>query len=243
MIRLTTARYRRLVPLAVLLLSALAAPSAQALRLGPYAGPWDPVTQSRTIVEIAADGTFLRSRFFMLNGAPGSTPIETGLVSSLTALNECQIAWGGQVLTQQACELAYDDTMNALRPDGTVVVPNISIGPTRSTEVNYRVTFRIVNDAGGAMSLVLSGATLLPGRSRDSLAVAFAPEIGTLTFDVFVPTAKDCIEVYGLRLKHNPTAVQPYTFKVEDLYFLRQYNWWGGGNDEVCPSRKPQRLI
>lgn len=242
MIRNINARHGRLLPLAVLMLSALAAPSAQALRLGPYAGPWDPVTQSSTLVEIAADGTFLRSRFFMLNGAPGKTPIETGPVSSLTALNECQIALGGQVLTQQACELAYDDTMNALRPDGTVVVPNIYFR-SGASEVNYRVTFSIANDASGAMNLVLSSATLLPGRSRDSLAVVFAPEIGTLTFDVFVPTAKDCIEVYGLRLKHNTTAVQSYTFKVEDLYFLRQYNWWGGGNDEVCPSRKPQRLI
>jgi hypothetical protein len=242
MIRSITARPGRLWKCSALLLAALTASSASALRLGPYAGPWDPVTQSRTMVQIAADATFVRSRFFMLDGAPGSTPIESGPVSSLTVINECQIAWGGQVLTQQACELAYDDTMVALRPDGTVVVPNIffRIG---SAEVNYRVTFGIINDASGAMNLVLSSATLLPGRSRDASPVSFNAVEGRLNITVFVPTPKDCIEVYGVNLRLNPNATQPYQFKVEDLYFTGQYNWWGGLNDEVCPYRRPQKLI
>jgi hypothetical protein len=212
--------------------------AAAVLRQGPYANVWS-ADAPRYIVQLEGQG-YVAS---ILTGTDPANPVGTrigsGSISDLQAINECQFMFMNALMTQQACEMAFDDTVSALRPDGTVVIPDIWFYPKPGVEAHYRVEMRPIVQPGAAMALEVTKVELTSKRSSDPRF--FNLEQGRLDVTVFVPTAKDCIETYAATLVRSAASAQ--IFLVKKLAFAMQYQWWGGENDAVCPFRPYQVLI
>ena len=166
------------------------------------------------------------------------TRVGSGSITDLQAVNECQFKLMNILMTQQACALAYDDTASALRPDGTVVLPDVWFYSKPGVEAHYRVEMKPTALPGTAMALEV---TKVESTVKQSNSHFFNMEHGRLDVTVFVPTAKDCIETYAATLMRSAANAQ--VFLVKRLAFSGQYQWWGGGNDALCPSRPFQVLI
>lgn len=216
-------------------LPALAA--AQGLRQGPYSNAWE-VDPTKYLVQIDGPG-YAASIVTGTVTDPVATPIASGLIGDLQWLNECQFRFRGVLMTQQACSMAYDDSTSALRPDGTLVLPDVWFYSQPGVEAHYRVELVQTSRAGAAMALRVMKVEAATKRSSDSRF--FNVEQGRLDLTVFVPTAQDCIEHYAATLVRAPDDGS--VFVVSRLSFMGQYQWWGGGNDAVCPARPVQALI
>ena len=216
-------------------LPALAA--AQSLRQGPYANAWE-VEPTKYVVQI--DGPSYAAS--ILTGSvtdPVATPIASGPIGELQRLNDCQFRFRGVLMTQQACSMAYDDSNSALRPDGTLVLPDVWFHSRPGVEEHYRAELVQTRRAGAAMALRV--VNVEPSTQRSSDPRFFNAEQGRLDVTVFVPTAQDCIETYAATLVRAPDDGS--VFVVSQLSFMGQYQWWGGGNDAACPVRPVQALI
>lgn len=221
---------------ALILLVSAGISLASDLRQGPYSNFW---SAGSTKYVVKVEGSAYKASIATGNAnAPVFTQVGTGPVSDLQVVNACQLIYMSTLLTQQACEMAFDDTTNALRPTGVVVLPDVYLR-VPGGEQRYRVELGLVPHPTASMALRVLSAT--PHSKRGDDPILFNPDTGKLSFTVFVPNEKDCIERYGAELQRD--AKDPNVFVVTSLHFGSQYQWWGGGNDAVCPVLPSRKLI
>jgi hypothetical protein len=211
--------------------------AAVVLRQGPYVNVWR-ASEPRYVVQLEGQN-YIAS---MLTGEDSANPvviqIGSGAIAGLRAINECQLEFMDMLMTQQACEMAFDDSAAALRPDGSVILPDVWFYSQPGVEAHYRVEMKPIIHRGAAMALEV---TKVEPAGRRSDSRYFNLEQGRLDVTVFVPTPKDCIETYAATLVRSADEAQ--VFLVKKLAFTGQYQWWGGENDAVCPSRPFRVLI
>ncbi|MCX7177083.1 MAG: hypothetical protein NT159_24815 [Proteobacteria bacterium] len=203
--------------------------SAQSLRQSSYDNG-----AGQTI--IISDSSFTVS---VLNPASASgTQIGSGSVSELAIVNECQFNYQGSLFTEQACAMAYNDTAPAIRPDGTVVIPDLFYSYSPGT-AHYKVVFSIFASGSKVGLLVKS---IGDGNQSAASGTFYNITDGTIpTLSLFAPDAKDCIGSYGVSLKQD--TANPMAFWVTLLTFSGQYDWWSGGNTANCPKLASLKLI